>query len=437
MLRFCQTCTLLALAWPAAASAAPTVAVVGIHQASLDDADQQRAVAGIVNAIEANGRFDALAPPEVATALSGRETVVLEEGLLALPEDKLASGKNAYNQASWDDALAYLDEAVSAFESVFQGANNADDLWETQVYRGSCNLLKDPPNPTAAREAFSAAIALSPSKPLNPALFPPDVIASYGSLQKELTASKMPVQIVSSDAMAKVWLDGIEKGSTPAVVPDVVPGAHYVVARNATGMGFLRVDVKPTENGGPMSINVPLAAPSLGTASTSPVGRASQVASLYQAIGSRASGVDYVLAVGVVDTLLSVQLYDVTHKVWSRAIELPYSDESDDEAVQAVPLLLNGVGPDGTFVATAAAPAALDIGANEELALLLTAAITPKVTSVTPVPTGPVVEHKSKAGLVVGVISGLVVAAGAGAGTYLFATREPEDPNQGVVVIQF
>jgi hypothetical protein len=47
------------------------------------------------------------------------------------------------------------------------------------------------------------------------------------------------------------------------------------------------------------------------------------------------------------------------------------------------------------------------------------------------------VEHKSKAGLVVGVISGLVVAAGAGAGTYLFATREPEDPNQGVVVIQF
>ena len=439
MLRLRKVCIpsaiLVAVALPSVSQAAPTVAVVGVHQASLDQADQQRAVDGLVKAIEASGRFDALTPAEVGTALAGREAVVLEEGLLAMPGEKLASGKNAYNQASWDDAIGYLEDAVDGFGAVFRGTNNQDDLWDALVYLGSCHLLKDPPDALAARTAFGSAVALSPTKPLNPALFPPDVVTAYLGVQKDLAPQHVAIQIGSA-ATAKVWLDGVEKGSTPATVPDVVPGQHYVVARSPTSQGFLRVNVRATENGAAMPIDVPLANPSLGESSTSPVGRSSQVNALYHAIGARSEGVDYVLAVGVVDSVLSVQLLDVSNNVWSRAIELPYSDDSDDEAVQAVPLLLNGVGADGRFSAIAPAPAMLDIGSNSALALLLTEPGAGRIATA-PVPPSTGGNHKGRAGVVLGIVGGLVLASGVGAGTYLYTTREPVDPNQGVVVIQF
>src|SRR5262245_38771532 len=125
MLRFLPVCISLVLALPGVGRAAPTIAVVGIHQSSLEQPDQQRAVEALVKAIEASGRFDALDPGEVGAALTGRETVVLDEGLLALPNEKLSTGKNSYNQASWDDAIVSLQDAIDGYGGVFRATNKA------------------------------------------------------------------------------------------------------------------------------------------------------------------------------------------------------------------------------------------------------------------------------------------------------------------------
>ncbi|MEQ1572410.1 MAG: hypothetical protein ABMA64_42715, partial [Myxococcota bacterium] len=423
MLRSFYSCIVLALSSAASAADAPdrvrTIGVTGIHQDKLDAAAQQRAIEGLIATIEQNGAFDALSPADLVSRLAGRESVVLEEGLLALPAEKLASGKNAYNQASWDDAISYLTDAIDSFRDAFQGANDANQLWEAWVYLGSCQLMKDAPDPAAARTAFAAAIALSPIKPLNPAQFPPDVVDAYTALQAELTAQRVSVQVVSSDATANVWLDGTARGTTPAAVPDVVPGEHHVVARAPSGQGYVRIDVAPPELGSVLSVNVPLGPPSLATAAASGAGRSSQIGAVYRSLGKRTDGVDYLLLVGVSDAVLYVQLLNVANDTWSKAIELPYADLADDEAIQALPLLLKGVTADGSFSSLAPAPGPLDIGGNGELARLLTGGVAPAVD----LSAGPVEPpKKSKVGLVLGIVGGVLLAGGAGVGTYYYTS---------------
>lgn len=422
--------------------------MVGIHQASLDHADQERAIAELVAAIEATGRFDALPPTEVATTIAGRESVVLEEGLLAAGRQQLTSGKNAYNQASPDDAIPHLESAIESLRAAFSGTNTADDLWEAWVYLGTSHLQRDPPDEAAARAALSQAIALSPSRPLNPALYPPNVMELFGDLQTALQSQVTSLSI-TTDGPANVWIDGVDKGASPVVVSGVVPGVHHVLARGESVQAYAQVDVvapvPPDPSvpaapeavpGAPQAVALTLGPMRLGEGSPSAVGRSNEVASTYLALGNRADGLDYLLIVGVADSVLEVQLLGTTTDTFSKAIELPYGDDADDEAAQAVPLLLNGIDGSGGFAATAAVPAPIDIGANSELALLLTGRITPIPVGAIPLDTQPPPQKKSKLGAVLGIVGGVVVAGAAGTGTWLYLQGQ-QDPDQGSIIVSF
>ncbi|MEQ1506019.1 MAG: hypothetical protein ABMB14_27555 [Myxococcota bacterium] len=421
----------------------PRIGVVGIHQGSLDAADQQRAVGLLITALEATGRFDALTAPELAAAIQGREDVILEEGLLSSGRQALANGKNAYNQASPDDAIASLETAIADFRSVFSGALAIDDVWESWVYLGTSQLQKDPPDEAAARSAFASAVALLPTRPLNPALYPPDVIAMFEEVRTKAGTVTVTLD-VTADATATVLLDGIEKGSTPLKIPGVLPGEHFVVAHGTGTEAFARLDVSPPAPGTDAVQQVPLAlgAPLLGEPAGSPVGRSEQVANLYAALGKRATDLDYVLVAGIVDASLSMQLFQVSTGTFSKAIDVPYVEDADDEAVQAAALLLNAVGPSGSFVATAPAPAALDLGSNVLLSLLLDGHIPPQIAVPVPV-TGETVTNddgkKSKVGVVLGIVGGVVVAGAAGTGAYLLfgVPEEPTPVNDGVIQVRF
>lgn len=442
MLRSVVSCILLCSSVPALAADLPRVGVVGIHQASLDPAEQERAVERLVAAIEATGRFDALAPAELATALAGRESIVLEEGLLSTGRQQLASGKNAYNQASPDDAVPYLEAAIESLRAAFSGTNDATDLWEAQVWLGTSQLQRDPPQEAAARAALAQAIALSPTRPLNPALYPPNVIEVFEMIRSDLESRVVPLS-VTTDSPANVWIDGVDKGPSPATVPGIVPGVHHVLARGSATQGYVQLDVAPAaavDGGAPPAgaqvVAVPLGPMRLGEGAASATGRSNEIAATYLSLGHRADGLDYLLLVGVSDSLLQIQLLSVGTSTFSKPIELPYSEDADDEAAQAVPLLLNGIDANGTFTSTVPAPGPVDIGANSELAMLLTNRILPTPVSGVPVEPIPPPEKKSKVGVVLGIVGGIVVASAAGAGTWLVLQGEDE-PEQGAIVIQF
>ena len=76
---------------------------------------QWRQQAGLVTALEATGRFDALTAPELAAAIQGREDVILEEGLLASGRQALRFNTTGFRNT----ASGYL-----ALESNTTGAGN-------------------------------------------------------------------------------------------------------------------------------------------------------------------------------------------------------------------------------------------------------------------------------------------------------------------------
>jgi hypothetical protein len=465
MPRFACTCIPLAAAplalalasGQALAAEVPTIGVVGVHQISMDEARQLAASQGLVAAIEAGGRWDGLGPGEIAAAVAGRESVILEEGLLSAARLSLQSGKNAYNQASPEDAVAQLEQAIEGYRDVFSGAFVVEELWEAWVYLGTSHLQRDPPDEVAARKAFASALALLPHRPLNPALYPPHVIELFQAVQADQARHGVKLELtVAGDGPATVWIDGVERGQTPLTVPDVLPGEHFVVARADRREAFARLDVPMpgvVEGEGapaPVVQQVPLAlgAPVLGEPAASPLGRANQTAALYGALGRRSEGVDYMLVTGVHDGSLSLQLMRVATGTFSKAVELPLAGDAGEAAVRAVPLMLSAIQPDGSFTATAPAPAPLDLGANPLLALLLDRHVQP-VQPVVDVGDGggtggSAGGGKVKVGVVLGIVGGVVAAGVAGTGGYLLlsdgqgpGTNPGTGPNQGAIRIQF
>lgn len=424
----------------------PTIAVVGIHHGALDPLAQRSGVDRLVVAIEASGRFDAVPTPEVRTGILGRESVVLEEGLLSGPREKLTLGRTAYNQASWDQAIVHLADAIAGFRAMFRGANNAEDLWDAYIYLGSSQLLRERPDEAAARAAFSAAVALSPAKPMNPALFPPNVVAVHEDVRTAVRATKVSVQ-VSAGPGSLVWLDGVLRGPAPLALPDVVAGEHHLVARSPTADGYLKF----TAGGNPtLQIDLPMATPTFGTPASSPTGRSRQVAALYESLAARSVGLDYLLIAGTVDDKLYLQLFDTRTRTYSRPVEVGYTDDPIDEVLAWTPSLTDTIGDDGGFAEPAAAPPPLDVTTNCELALLLTERIAAEPFRGAPAFPNAVrrpVEDKKpprereagkgKTGTVVGVVLGVLATGGAAAGGYLFLSQQDSDPNRGVVVVQF
>jgi hypothetical protein len=165
-----------------------------------------------------------------------------------------------------------------------------------------------------------------------------------------------------------------------------------------------------------IAVDVVLEEPFLGTAGASRRERAEQTASLYRALGTRASEVEYVLLGGVDGEKLYLQLYHAPSDAFSRAVEVPYQEWADDEVVAALPLLLNLIGKDGALASTDPAAVPLDIGANSALASLL---LDPPAPQALGGDSGRSKDGKKRGGLVLGLVAGAAVVGLAGGGVYL------------------
>ncbi len=407
----------------------PTIAVVGMHHQGFDVDQQARAIRLLVRAIEDTGDFEPLDADDVGLRIRGRERVIVEEGLLDVAIEKLYAGKGLYHQASPDGALPTLQAAVGDFLRAMPATNTVTALWEAWVYIGTCHLYASEPNPEAARVAFQNAAALLPQRPLNAALFPPNVVEAY---ERERTyLSLFPVRLeIDTDSPATVWVDGVEHGSAPVSVTGLVPGEHHVVARGQGTLGYaiVGVDVPEEQGGAPQSarpetikdVKVSMRRPLLGQAADSRVGRSQQTSSLYHALANRSADIDYVLMVGVDATTLFLQLLDARTEALSKTLELDRMDALDPalHAVEELPRLLELIGDGARLTATIGAAAPLDVGANSQLALLLLQ------------PTDYVLDppraslKRRRRNRVIGVVTGFVLAgAGATAGFVYLANQ--------------
>ncbi len=409
----------------------PRIAVVGIHQTELTLAAQEVFVARAAETITRSKAASGLGPADVHTAIRGRETVIVEDGLLAEGRRLLADGTNLYNLAQPEEAIASLENAIASLELGVAASNTSKDLWDTWMLVGTCHHAMD--RTDAARAAWEVAAAINPERKPSAAMFPPDVVSGYEFARTAAATGGHPIRVVAP-AGHTVFVDGLERGVTPLTVPGVLPGPHHVVVRGPEGMGHVRAVVPPGRD--TTAVSVTLGPPTLGQAATSAAGRGRQVAGLYQALGTRAEDVDYILLAGVDQGQLAMQLYSARAEAFSREVRVPVTGTADDEAIGVLPLLLALLDESGQLPelarATTAAPVA--VGSNPWLASAL---LSPPTPTEAPVDVAQTPERESKGGktalIVAGTAGGALLVGGGVAAAVLLTGGPPADG--GTIVV--
>lgn len=410
-----------------------TIALVGIHQEGLDATSQQRWVDAAADAIGQEGRFFAMDQDQVARDLVGREQIVLEEAFMAHGRRLVKDGRVLYDQAQAGEAVSVLQEAVTELRQAAQATNAFEDLWEAEVSLGVALLATG--DEEGGHEAFSRAATLMPARQLDGAQYPPDQQEIYSQLRAtraglagtlDVAAALPPdLDLTDLDTSVTVFLNGIDKGTAPLTLTDVLPGTNYVVARGPAGTFSFSEVVVPASAGA--SVDLIMAEPALGTTASSRFARVRLTANLYKAL-ARHSGADMVLLASVQDDQLGLQLYSAASDAFSTPVTQVVKGSPDDETAEAMSAVLRFANDDATLpeALSSTSPAPLDLDANVLLADVLMDPIDPttvEVVEVTRVPWG----------LIVG--GGVVVAGGVVTAGVLLGGGEDEGRYRGTIIV--
>ena len=149
----------------ALASAAPEVAVLGLHIPG-QNADEGRADSErIMESLNSAGALVAVGPDEVALRLQGRSNLVLSQYALQEGEDLLDEGRVLYQNAEPDAAIPLLEQGVEALAEGARISGDTGALIEGYLTLGLVQSGMN--NNTAALKAFSAAVVLDPKRELD------------------------------------------------------------------------------------------------------------------------------------------------------------------------------------------------------------------------------------------------------------------------------
>ncbi len=411
----------------AAETAKPVVAVVGVHQPALDAGAQELLHARIVELIDGSSNLDALPAADVATAIAGRESVIVGDALLGEGRRFLADGTNLYNQALPEDAIPLLEKAIESLGFGLAASNTTQSLWEAWMTLGTCHAALD--RSAEAQAAWQHAVALNPSRSPNPAQYPPDVVQGFAAARALLAPNTRTLHVDAADN-AIVWVDGEARGPAPVELEGLLQGTHHVVARGGGKSGYAAVDLQPGTV--PFDLKVSMGAPSLGGASATPTGRSRQTSWLYRSFGAHAQGVDYVLLAGTDNNELFLQLYAPKTEAFSTAVKVPVSGDADDELLASLPQLLSLVDAQGSLGENVIATVApLSVGANSYLAALL---LDPRPAVMA---LGAGEPPRRRGGLVAAVAGGAgglaLIAGGVAAAVVLGGSTVP--PDGGTIVV--
>ncbi|MFT5585225.1 MAG: tetratricopeptide (TPR) repeat protein [Cognaticolwellia sp.] len=404
----------------AIASAAPEVAVLGLHIPG-QSADEGRAgSARIVESLNASGAMVPVGPDEVALRLQGRSSLVLDYFALSEGEALLDEGQALYQNAEPDAAIPLLEQGVEALAEGARVSGNTGALIEGYLTLGLAQSGMG--NNSAALQAFSAAVVLDPKRELDTMSYPPDVIELYTQAQSSVLAQGTGTLNLKGVGNSTVKVDGIEIDGDSA--EGLAPGTHYVYATDQGGARYAAVtQVSPGETA---TVTLSFGSLSFAEPTQDQDLRMAQTEHLYSALGAYAQ-TPLILLGGQVGDEVVVALYSARSKNFSQALSAPAGTDPTQAILNLVPAI-------GSYVTEAGDirpdRVAFDVPAfvPNDNTLLLELLLNPQVVG----PNGPVSETGPRWGLWAGV--GGVAALGAGAATWA-VLRDPEPKDQGTVTL--
>jgi tetratricopeptide (TPR) repeat protein len=143
-------------------------------------------------------------------------------------EELYKQGKKAYELLKIDQAIQYFEQSLSMFNKTLPYLESNRYLLMTYLYLGMSKIsLK---RVDEGRRDIRSMLAIDPQRQkrtLNTKFFPPDIIATYRKLKKEVvTQANASLNVAVDQIGARVLLDGNRLETAPVTIASLVPGAH-------------------------------------------------------------------------------------------------------------------------------------------------------------------------------------------------------------------
>ncbi len=136
-------------------------------------------------------------------------------------------GRAAYDNLELDRALKLLERALAVAERNPAAPIDPASYRRGLTYLGATRVLTG--DMAGGRRAFRRLVAFDPEAELDPMVFPPSLVETYGGVAakvRQLGAGSL--RVASRPAGARVWVDSRERGRSPLRVEGLLGGPHRV-----------------------------------------------------------------------------------------------------------------------------------------------------------------------------------------------------------------
>jgi hypothetical protein len=156
-------------------------------------------------------------------------------------KDQLELASNTYYADKPEQSLHLLDEALTELRRHPPGSRRWALSRRAELMRGLfLSFIGGRSRLESADESFRRVLRLDNKYQMDPLLFPPNVIAHFNNLRKEIfKARKVPLSVDSSPPGADVYLDGFLVGKTP-FRGEFPPGKYQLIATKGDVSSFTR-----------------------------------------------------------------------------------------------------------------------------------------------------------------------------------------------------
>ena len=307
---------------------------------------------------------------EVKDRLGGRGSRIVDEALRARGVALLSEGKVLFDHADLEAAKDRIAASVTALEQAMAGSSDGRLLVDALLVQGNLGLSMG--DPSVARRAFKRVVLMDPVRELDSVHYPPKVVALFNDVRDEVR--RVPVgsiQVKTMDPLATVHIDGRYQGIGSQTIADLPPGNHHVLVMGASGrQSYAAVEVRP---GKKILFSAPLETFFVGFAGKHEEEREAQTSQLYRAFGAQVTeGLVLIAGETGVDEV-GVQFYESRTNTFSKILRVESVGDAMASVLTLVPQLEQYLADEGGLSprAVGSEVLALDIGTNQELAVLL------------------------------------------------------------------
>jgi len=175
----------------------------------------------------------AFARATAAAGLPAPELVAIAGGPTPRAREQLQAAERALAELRFDDAQSALSAAVAEVAITGGAGLNAGELDDLFLLRGVAALRAGEPSRARAWDDLLHAALLAPERVLDAGRFAPAVTDTWRRATAEAQRRPRGVLVVRAGAGAQIVVDGRPAVASPAALPGVAYGEHYVRVEEA------------------------------------------------------------------------------------------------------------------------------------------------------------------------------------------------------------